>query len=324
LLALLLLLVFPWLTWLAFLIAAMHHGLSSRRHLRHLAAGQAMLTGPGSYSESKENTVNFPEISTPILEKVQPSLPSSSTCCLLWVGLCGFHNRCVQRECRHPAQEPARPPLAHLACRILNFSPDVGLCVLVRALSSARCATSVCALPCGAWCGARSRSGLPRARASARYCFVLLLLRRPGSGVLPLQGALLAQQRDAGEPSLSPFLFPLDLFLSRGAMWAGCCVKKWGRQRGAAWRGRQRPAAARLPVMARLDRSWRVCRNLKLSLKSRWSCSWPPTSWTRELRWHVKGTRPSPCGAATMAAYICHLPRARCGLTASAPASRVR
>jgi len=31
---------------------------------------KAMLTGPGSYSESKENTVHFPEISTPILEKV--------------------------------------------------------------------------------------------------------------------------------------------------------------------------------------------------------------------------------------------------------------
>ena len=34
-----------------------------------------MLTGAGSYSESKENTVTFPEISTPILEKVLPSRP---------------------------------------------------------------------------------------------------------------------------------------------------------------------------------------------------------------------------------------------------------
>mmetsp|Transcript_42577 Transcript_42577/g.99060 ORF Transcript_42577/g.99060 Transcript_42577/m.99060 type:complete len:101 (-) Transcript_42577:108-410(-) len=31
---------------------------------------KAMLTGPASYAESKENTVTFPEISTPILDRV--------------------------------------------------------------------------------------------------------------------------------------------------------------------------------------------------------------------------------------------------------------
>jgi len=31
---------------------------------------KAMLTGPGAYSESKENRITFEEISTPILEKV--------------------------------------------------------------------------------------------------------------------------------------------------------------------------------------------------------------------------------------------------------------
>ena len=41
-------------------------------HTLLLHHAQAMLTGPGSYSESKENTVTFPEISTPILEKVLP------------------------------------------------------------------------------------------------------------------------------------------------------------------------------------------------------------------------------------------------------------
>lgn len=119
-----LVLVFPWLTWLAFLVVAIRRGLSFRRPSCAISAschfgilfdihGQAMLTGPGSYSESKENTVNFPEISTPILEKVQTSLPSFSIFSLLWVKLCGFHDVCAG------AWVPCAGNLAHQPARLL-------------------------------------------------------------------------------------------------------------------------------------------------------------------------------------------------------------